>query len=645
MPFSMRGTSTIDGLARVHPDEVHDRPPLGRARRERDLVHLLHVDLPLVGEEEDVRVGRRDEELRHPVLLARVHPDLALAAALLRPVGRRARPLDVARVGDRDDHVLFLDEILLGDLRLGGHDLGPALVRVLLLDLLELHHDDVEEELLVRQDGAEARDGLAQLPVLLGELLLLEAREARQAHLEDRLGLPVGQVVVALRVRGVDLRLGAAGAADELLEPRERELHEGGLRDVRVRRLADGLHHEIEIGDGHPQALDDLALPLGLTQLEARPPRHDVAPVLDEARERRLQIEDGRAPADDGEVDDAERRLQIRHPVELVHDDLRQNVLLELDDEPDPVAVRLVPHLGDALDALLAHQLAELGVHAGLVHLVGDLGDDDLLTLPLARDLLDVEPRSHHDRPAPGALRLVDARAPVDEAGRREVGAGDEAHEIVDGRVRIADEMDRGLEHLAQVVRRHVGRHADGDAARPVDEEVRHARREDGGLLEPVVEVRREVDALLLDVGEQLAGDPREAGLGVAVRGRGVAVDRAEVALPVDERVAHREVLREADHGVVHGRVAVRVVLAEHVSDDRGALPVGDPRCEAGLVHGEEDAPVDGLEAVPHVGDGAPDDDAHRVVEVARPHLVLDRDGDSSLRVCRGRGFGHGSLS
>ena len=66
----------------------------------------------------------------------------------------------------------------------------------------------------------------------------------------------------------------------------------------------------------------------------------------------------------------------------------------------------------------------------------------------------------------------------------------------------------------------------------------------------------------------------REARLGVSVGGRGVAVDRAVVALAVDERVAHREVLGEADHRVVDARVAVRVVVAEHVADDRGALAV-----------------------------------------------------------------------
>ncbi len=206
-----------------------------------------------------------------------------------------------------------------------------------------------------------------------------------------------------------------------------------------------------------------------------------------------------------------------------------------------------------------------------------------------------------------------------------------------------AHQVHRGLDDLAQVVRRDVRRHADGDAVGAVDEEVRHAGREDRRLLQPVVEVRRRSRRTPCRCRlRSSTASLREARLGVPVGGGRVAVDRAVVALPVDERVAHREVLREADHRVVDGLVAVRVVLAEHVADDGRALPVAGRGQEALLVGAVEDAPVDRLEAVAHVGDGAPDDDAHRVVEVRRPHLVLDRDGDLLRRSRRGgRSLGH----
>ena len=140
------------------------------------------------------------------------------------------------------------------------------------------------------------------------------------------------------------------------------------------------------------------------------------------------------------------------------------------------------------------------------------------------------------------------------------------------------------------------------------------------------VVVLDEVDGVLVDVREQLRGDRGHARLGVPHRGRWVAVDRAEVALAVDERVAQREILGEANECVVQRHVAVRVVLAHHLADDRGALAVARGGGQAHLVHRVEDPAMDGLEAVAHVGQGAADDDAHRVVEIGGPQLLLDGD-------------------
>ena len=58
-----------------------------------------------------------------------------------------------------------------------------------------------------------------------------------------------------------------------------------------------------------PEALDDLALRLGLAELEARAARDDVAPVRDERLERLLEVQDRRATLEDGEVDDAEASI------------------------------------------------------------------------------------------------------------------------------------------------------------------------------------------------------------------------------------------------------------------------------------------------------------------------------------------------
>ena len=206
--------------------------------------------------------------------------------------------------------------------------------------------------------------------------------------------------------------------------------------------------------------------------------------------------------------------------------------------------------------------------------------------------------------------------------------------EVVVGDLGVVDERDGRVDDLAEVVRRDVRRHPDRDARRTVDQEVRQLRRQDRGLLLRAVVVVLEVDGLLVDVGEHLAGDRRQARLRVAHRRGGVAVDRAEVALAVDERIAHREVLGEPDEGVVQGDVAVRVVLAHHLADDRGALAIGARGREAHLAHRVQDPAMDGLEAVADVRQRARHDHAHRVVEVARP-ASRPRCGWSGC--CRGR--------
>ena len=67
---------------------------------------------------------------------------------------------------------------------------------------------------------------------------------------------------------------------------------------------------------------------------------------------------------------------------------------------------------------------------------------------------------------------------------------------------------------------------------------------------------------------EQQVGDLGQPRLGVA-HGRGViAVDVAEIALAVDQRIAHGEILRQAHHGVIDRRVAMRMVVAHDVADD-----------------------------------------------------------------------------
>ena len=371
---------------------------------------------------------------------------------------------------------------------------------------------------------------------------------------------------------------------------------------------------------------------LALAELVLGAADHHVALVVHVVLDQRQQAERARHVVDERDHVHAERVLEGRVLVEVVQHDLRDSVALQLDHEPDAGLVGLVAEVRDLLEPAVVHllrdlldQTAAVVAAVALGHLVGQLGDDDRL-LALAQRLDVRAPADHH----PATTRLVGVLDPAvadDDAAGGEVGSLHVLHQALDVDVRVLDVGDARVDRLPQVVRRDVGGHPDGDPGRAVDQEVREPGRENQWLLAGLVVVRDEVHRVRVDVAEHLGGEAGEAGLRVPHGRGGVVVDRAEVPLRIDQRVPHGEVLPEAHQGVVDRRVAVRVVVAHHAADDVRALAVGPVRLEPGLVHGEQHAPVNRLQPVAHVGKRPPDDHAHRVIEVRRPHLLLEPAG------------------
>ena len=534
------------------------------------------------------------------VLVARGAALHAHAAAVLRAVLGQRRALDVSHVRHGDHHVLVGVEILGVELLRGVDDLGAALVAVLLLHLDQLLADDAHLLVAARQHLAEVGDALFELLALGVELAAFEAREGAQTHVDDGCRLEVAQTEA---------------------------LHHALLGRVGRLRRADDVHDLVDVVLGDQQTLHDVQALLGLAQVEARAAHHHVVAVLDEVADQLAQVEQHRTSLDQGDVVHGERGLERRVLVERVEHDARHGVLLEDDDDAQAVAVRLVVDVRDALDLLVVDQVGNLLDHLGLIDHVGDFGDHDALAA--AGRMLDLGAGAHHHAAAAREQRLPHPVVAVDQAARGEVGPFHILEQLLAFDLRIVDVGAAGVHHLAQVVGRHVGGHADGDAARAVHQQQRDLGRKHRGFGDRVVEVERPVDGLLLDVGHHLVGDLLHAGLGVT-HGRGrVAVHRTEVTLSVHQRIAHRPLLGQTHHGVVDRRVAVGMELTEDVADDTGRLSGGFVRGEVELgAHIVEDAPVHGFQTVAHVGQGPGHDDRHRIVDVGRLHLLFDVDGD-----------------
>ena len=297
-------------------------------------------------------------------------------------------------------------------------------------------------------------------------------------------------------------------------------------------------------------------------------------------------------------------------------------VALQFDDDAVALAVALVADVGNALDALVAHQLGHLLDHRRLVHLVGNLGDDDGFAVVAAR--LDVDAAAHDDRAAAGRIGAVDAGTAEHDAAGREIRPWNDLHQCRQIDRRIVDQRDGAVEDFAQIVRRDVGRHADGDAAGAVDQQVRKARRQDARFAAGRVISVLEIDGVLVDVFQQLMRDLGQPRFGVAHRRRRIAVDRAEIALPVDQRHAQRPVLRHAHQGVVDRGVAMRMVFTHHVGDRARRLHIFAVPVVAALMRRVEDAAMHRLQPVAHVGQRTADDHAHRVIEIGALHLLDD---------------------
>ena len=492
--------------------------------------------------------------------------------------------LDVAAVRHGHRDVLFVDEV--GDVDLGVivAELRPSGRGITLLYLGEFLHDDLFHRVFRTENALELPDLRALLFELFVDFLHLEPRKALQTHFEDGHGLFL--------------------AEEETL----RQLVYGVLS---VRALFEQFHHFVDVGERDGKTVEDVLSLLRLFEVELRAADDDVLLVRDVIFEDLLEIEYARHAVHEREQNDGVVHLQTGLLEQRVEHDLRIVILLDVDDYAHARAVGLLADVRDAFEPLVLDLVGDVLDELRLVDLIGDLCDDDAALA--VRELLYLRARANDRRPSARAVRLAYCGAPQHESRRGIVGRGDVLHEVVHFEFGIAHERDDRVYYFAEVVGRNGRRHTHRYAVRTVDEKVGKARGKHDGLFARVVEVGIEVHRALVNVADHLQRDPGKTRFGVTVRRGGIAVHGAEVAVPVHEGTADGEILRETDHCVVDGDVAVGVVFAQHFADHHSALAVRLVGSEPQLAHGVKYAPVHGLQSVPDVGNGAGHVDRHGV--------------------------------
>ena len=534
----------------------------------------------------------------HEIVLVGFRTDDALAAAFLGAVVGGGSAFDEAGVGDGDDAALVGDDVLHAELAEGGDDLGFALVAELFLEGEQLGLDDLAQAPVVFQNLLEEGDEGLEFEILGLDLAALQTSELVEAEFEDGIGLALGERILGHQLH---LCLFAVG---------------GG---------ADNFDEVVEVIEGDDVALENVGAVEGLLQAELGAAGDDVAAVVDIAIDQLADVHLLRALLVEGQQGHAEGGFEGGLLEKRVEDGRGLFSALELDDDAG-LFVGLVAHVAYALNLLLGDELGDSDDEVGAINVVGDLGDDELLAAAL--HFLGMGFATDTDDALAGLEIGEDAFATGDNAAGGEIGALDVAAEVVEGGGGwFVEDLDDGGDELVEVVRRDVGRHADGDAGRAVHQQVGQRGGQYGGLGSGLFVVRCEVHGVLLNVGEEVLGDVLETALGVTVGGGRIAVHRTEVTLGVDEGVAHDPVLGEAHESVVNGGVAVGVVVFKNLADDAGAFIEGAVVEQSLAKHRVEDAALDGLEAVAGVGEGAGHDHGHRILDVGRLHDVGDVGG------------------
>ena len=372
---------------------------------------------------------------------------------------------------------------------------------------------------------------------------------------------------------------------------------------------------------GLEETFQDVGALLGLVQLELGAADDDLVAEVHELADDLLQAEGAGTSLHQGHVVEGEAALQGAVLEQHVQDHTGVGALLEADHHAGFSAGAFVVDVGDALDFLFIGQLGYLLNHLPFVHHIGNLRNHNGLTTLVV--YFDFCLGTDDHTAAAGLVGFLDAGLAHDDTAGGEIRTLDVLHQFIGGNLRIVNIGADGIAAFSQVMGSHVGGHTYGNTGCTVEEQQRSLGGKDGGFLEGVVKVVDHIHGVLVHISQHVLCHLLELGFRVTHGGRRVTVYGTEVTLALDHRITLVPFLTQADHGVVYAGVSVRVELTHNFTHDTGALLGLAGIAQAHIVHTEQNAALNGLEAVTGIRKGTGHNYRHRIVDVGRTHLVV----------------------
>ena len=210
-------------------------------------------------------------------------------------------------------------------------------------------------------------------------------------------------------------------------------------------------------------------------------------------------------------------------------------------------------------------------------------------------------------------------------------------HQLIMRGVGLIDQQRGRVQDFMDIMRRDGGGHTDRDSCRAIGQQVREQPGHHLGLFILTIIGRAQIGAILVQPGHQLHRRLGQLGLGIPI-GRGIiAIDIAEIALPVDQRIAQRKGLREPHHRVIDRLIAMRMIFADDIAHHAGAFLVTLARVQPQQPHRPEQPPMHRLQPVAQIGQRPRGDGGHGIDQIALGQRRIERRIDDLVELVLGR--------
>ena len=286
------------------------------------------------------------------------------------------------------------------------------------------------------------------------------------------------------------------------------------------------------------------------------------------------------------------------------------------------IALRLIRNASNTFNFLLIGQFCNILHQFWLHDAIRQFSNHNTLATIIFRLYICIG--ANHDSSATGLKRISNARNTINSTACREVRSFYILHQSLNVNLRIVDICHTTINHFAEVMRRHIRSHTYGNTTCTIHEQVGEAARQNGWFAKRVVEVQLHIHRILLDIAQHLFCKFGKTCFGITHSSCTIAVDWAEVTLPVNQRITHCPRLRQTHQRTINRTVAMRVILTHYLTyDTRRFLRRLIARITQ-LVHSEQHTAMHRLKTITHIRKRTRHNYTHWIVNIRGSHLLFN---------------------